>query len=1366
MAVAGIKLRMYVFDRKGELWDEIHLPGKENVNRPSVMSVAWDARSQKLAALVAGPKAGMGDAVIVYHVRNRESIKIEHAHDKQDVTHLCWDPPGHVLAAGTVKGNLLLFDARAGKTRSVLKVHDKKITCGAWSDDGRLAMGGEDMSVTISTADGGETSTRLMLKGYPLEMQFAPEPRREGLGVASRANLLSVNLAGKTLYLCRLGDDKDADAPVASTPIEYAFMKRYGAIVSHRWFGEGLVIVGFDSGVIVVLAAHDGAPGSERELDVFKAFPDGGLAHLAHCPEISRVAVAAGAVVKLLDVTNGVFAERPGDKLEFEGDFAAVSCVGWNMRGQMLTVATNQGHVHTFLASLPTIACACEQRLVYLTSLVEVTIADLNSSTVATIAIDAEPSFVALGRAHVAAGMNNRAWFYRVGPPEEQMSYAAERVNQREYVGTIDECALNDAVAAVRCEGRVTCHLIEHEDDPTESMDFTLPAPGGGGARTPTAEVASIALTSEFLVYGTTSGGVCYFHLPERVHVCEYKHGQGAVTTLKVNALGTRVVFVDERATPIFLNPVIDQTCHIPDFQGPAQAILWDATDPECFVISNGAEYQVYAYAPSTINGPVVELVGTHPQTAGSTPVLMTGGVVACQTAGGGMKNELLRTHAALLDGASTSGGGKGTAGDRGRERFVRALNLNRLEVAWDIAVRLQTPEMWEQLAHRAMTHMNIDIATRVYRFVGDASMVMSLERLAHVEDKNVLAGNVLMLFERDDCYDAAQELFLRANKPNLALEMRKDLKHWEEALALAQQADPSQLGGICREYAVVLETEGEHERALEIFERALTYPGQTESETLRARGGVARCTIRVGDVRRGKQMVSEIGDKALCRECAALLEHMNQPSDAAALYEQGGDDERAATIYVGAKNFAAAKPIMSRLSAPKLHSQYARAMEADGKLREAADAYELARDFDAVVRLNLEHLGNPSKAFALARMSRSAEASRSVATFCAKNDDHIGAVEFLLLARKTEEAYAVASEHDLVDRFLELLGSEGTPEEYKSLARRFDAKREHVRAGDAFKRAGDYRAAVTSYLRADDGAGIESAIGVVGVARDDALTNTVVDFLTGAGPDGVVKDANHLFKLHIALRNYEQAARTSILIAKQEQEMGNYKIAHAQLYDTHKEFNAEGKRVPDELTTSLVLLHSYVLVKVLVKLGDHVGAARMLHRVAKKIDKFPAHVVPILTSTVIECQRAGLKRTALEHATTLMKPELRAWIADAYKRKIETIVRKPDKSEEAESTSACVHCDARGPETELRCGACGKDNPFCIASGKRVTREDWARCPGCAFDCRASEMVRVLAKEGACPMCGVRASLSSIKVLDDPMRAAREKADARANEE
>ena len=65
--------------------------------------------------------------------------------------------------------------------------------------------------------------------------------------------------------------------------------------------------------------------------------------------------------------------------------------------------------------------------------------------------------------------------------------------------------------------------------------------------------------------------------------------------------------------------------------------------------------------------------------------------------------------------------------------------------------------------------------------------------------------------------------------------------------------------------------------------------------------------------------------------------------------------------------------------------------------------------------------------------------------------------------------------------------------------------------------------------------------------------------------------------------------------------------------------------------------------MRTLVKLEDHVGAARMLARVAANISKFPLHVVPILTSTVIECQRAGLKATAFEYAVVLMRPEYKS---------------------------------------------------------------------------------------------------------------------------
>ena len=35
----------------------------------------------------------------------------------------------------------------------------------------------------------------------------------------------------------------------------------------------------------------------------------------------------------------------------------------------------------------------------------------------------------------------------------------------------------------------------------------------------------------------------------------------------------------------------------------------------------------------------------------------------------------------------------------------------------------------------------------------------------------------------------------MRSGRPHAALQMRKDLKHWEEALKLAKQVDPAQLG-------------------------------------------------------------------------------------------------------------------------------------------------------------------------------------------------------------------------------------------------------------------------------------------------------------------------------------------------------------------------------------------------------------------------------------------------------------------------------------------------------------------------------------------------------------------------------------------
>ena len=78
-------------------------------------------------------------------------------------------------------------------------------------------------------------------------------------------------------------------------------------------------------------------------------------------------------------------------------------------------------------------------------------------------------------------------------------------------------------------------------------------------------------------------------------------------------------------------------------------------------------------------------------------------------------------------------------------------------------------------------------------------------------------------------------------------------------------------------------------------------------------------------------------------------------------------------------------------------------------------------------------------------------------------------------------------------------------------------------------------------------------------------------------------------------------------------------------------ELQQEGIKAPSEMGQNLMLLHSYLLIKIQVKRGEHMKGARMLIRVANHISKFPAHTVTILTSAVIECHRAGLRNSAFK---------------------------------------------------------------------------------------------------------------------------------------
>jgi len=112
------------------------------------------------------------------------------------------------------------------------------------------------------------------------------------------------------------------------------------------------------------------------------------------------------------------------------------------------------------------------------------------------------------------------------------------------------------------------------------------------------------------------------------------------------------------------------------------------------------------------------------------------------------------------------------------------------------------------------------------------------------------------------------------------------------------------------------------------------------------------------------------------------------------------------------------------------------------------------------------------------------------------------------------------------------------------------------------------------------------------------------------------------------------------------------------------------------------ILIHKRYLIDVLVEL-------------------WKTDVVPILTSVVIECDRAGLKNAAYQHAVILMKPDNRSLLDDKYRKKIESIVRRPPKGlvDPEEDLTPCPFCHAPIPSTLLTCVQCQQPIPICIVT-------------------------------------------------------------------
>ncbi|KAG5897933.1 hypothetical protein JTB14_014047 [Gonioctena quinquepunctata] len=1310
LATTGIDSMVNIFDRYGEIQDRIRLPGL-------CTGLSWDSDGDILAITCQSPQLTLWDA-------NTNKKSVIDVGLKDTMSCIIWAKETQILAVGTSKGNVSIYNHNTSKRTPILGKHTKKITCGAFNSENLLALGSDDKSLSISNVD-GDTLRVVNLRAEPSEIHFSEMKTDERVG---GENTISLLVGKKTLYLYSLLDPEN--------PIELAFQPHYGTIVNYKWFGDGYILLGFTAGYFIAISTHIKEVG--QELFQIRNHKNS-LTDIAICEVTDKAASCGDNTVKVHDLTN---LQETSSVLTLAQE-AGIDRIAWSSDGQLLGVCTKGGSLNVYVSYMPVLTSASPPRIALLSSLTEISLynysSDKSKLKAIPVSLEIEPSFIAVGQFHLAAGMNNSVWFYDLTKSQPGTEDAPLKLKGRQYIGAVTSMRLNPEYASALFEGRLQLHLIETAEVSHEEKESII-FPEDNESMVITCH----ELTTDFLIYATDMGHIVYFHLENWTRAMEYKHIIG-ISDIYVDLAGTRLIFIDIKSNGYVFDAVSMETISIPSLPNKVLGVVWDSNvaDRNVFIVYEEHDISTYIYIKHSTEGSSVKQIGKTALVTKQTPLLMYAGEVMSATSGGQLTQLALSTHDSPQVGIIER--------DRAvlEANFNKQMALHRFKAAFETGVSLKAGELLAKLAVESLKYLEIETAIRIYKHLEDVAMVWSLESILDIEDNKLLCGFITMYLNE---YDKAQEWFLQSSCPEAALEMRRDLLQWDQALQLAKKMAPEQVAMISREYAQQLEFMGNHSEALRHYEKGLQ-ENLNPDHTFTCKAGIARTNLHCSNYRHGMSIAVELDNKQLSKECAEILDRKKQLAEAAQLYEKCQQFEKAASNYIKLKNWTKVGDLLPNITSAKIHLQYAQAKEDEKKYDDAVKAYETAKDYDSVIRLHLDHLNNPEIAVELVQETKSVEGAKMVAKFFLRLNDVTSAIKFLVLSKCCEEAFDLAKQNRKMSLYGEILldtfsEDDIKPQDFVAVATYFENERDSLLAGKYWFHARDYKKAMKHLLIAaksnsKEKEAITSAIDVVASSNDDSLSNTLIEFLLGES-DGLPKDPKYLFRLYMAKKQYREASKSALIIANEEQINGNYRNAHDVLFAMCQELKQNGIKIPYEMYANLMLLHSYILVRLHVRRGDHLKGARMLIRVANNISKFPSHVVPILTSTVIECHRASLRQAAYKYATTLMNPEHRRSIDPKYSKKIEAVVRKPPKNgkdgepiiDPVEPLTPCPYCENVLPETEVTCSSCKNNIPFCIITGRHILNGDLTACPECDFPALRTEYLEFLENESQCPMC------------------------------
>lgn len=250
--------------------------------------------------------------------------------------------------------------------------------------------------------------------------------------------------------------------------------------------------------------------------------------------------------------------------------------------------------------------------------------------------------------------------------------------------------------------------------------------------------------------------------------------------------------------------------------------------------------------------------------------------------------------------------------------------------------------------------------------------------------------------------------------------------------------------------------------------------------------------------------------------------------------------------------------------------------------------------------------------------------------------------------------------------------------EELVIVAQFYEGQKQFRLAIDYYARATLYQEALNCYILSEDEDLIPNAIKMIGSIKNKELFNRFKNYLVGA--DGSEpKDPIHLFNLCVdfGLEKQSNLAADSIILF--ELQNGNFKNAKLVLLKLMKKLEEKKVKISYELKNKLHYIQCYFLAKKYIQMGDHFAAALLLDQVCQFISYFESYLIQIMTTCIVECTKAGLKKMANKWAVYVCNEKYRSQLLPNFKEKIEKIaLQQRSLNQKEEPQLPCPFCKTK----------------------------------------------------------------------------------------